>query len=45
MLSSEVIGKVAELFVEEGEPVSAGDLVLRVDDKNFWQGLSNPKPL
>ena len=24
MLSSEVIGKVAELFVEEGEPVSAG---------------------
>ena len=39
MLSSEVIGKVAELFVEEGEPVSAGDLVLRVDDKNFLAGL------
>ncbi|MGA0290019.1 MAG: efflux RND transporter periplasmic adaptor subunit [Pseudohongiellaceae bacterium] len=39
MLSSEVIGKVAELFVGEGEPVSAGDLVLRVDDKNFLAGL------
>ena len=39
MLSSEVIGKVAELFVEEGEPVRAGDLVLRVDDKNFLAGL------
>ena len=39
MLSSEVIGKVAELFVEEGEPVSASDLVLRVDDKNFLAGL------
>ena len=39
MLSSEVIGKVAELFVEEGEPVSAGDLVLRVDDENFLAGL------
>ncbi len=39
MLSSEVIGKVAELFVEEGELVSAGDLVLRVDDKNFLAGL------
>ena len=39
MLSSEVICKVAELFVEEGEPVSASDLVLRVDDKNFLAGL------
>ena len=39
MLSSEVIGKVAELFVEEGEAVSPGDLVLRVDDKNFLAGL------
>ena len=39
MLSSEVIGKVSELFVEEGEHVSAGDLVLRVDDKNFLAGL------
>ena len=39
MLSSEVIGKVAELFVEEGKPVSTGDLVLRVDDKNFLAGL------
>ena len=39
MLSSEVIGKVAELLVEEGEAVSTGDLVLRVDDKNFLAGL------
>ncbi len=39
MLSSEIIGKVAELFVEEGEAVSPGDLVLRVDDKNFLAGL------
>ena len=39
MLSSEVIGKVSELLVKEGEPVSAGDLVLRVDDKNFLAGL------
>ena len=39
MLSSEVIGKVAELFVEEGEAVRTGDLVLRVDDKNFLAGL------
>ena len=39
MLSSEVIGKVAELFVEEGDQVDTGDLVLRVDDKNFIAGL------
>ena len=39
MLSSEVIGKVVELFVEEGKPVSTGDLVLQVDDKNFLAGL------
>ena len=39
MLSSEVIGKVSELLVEEGELVSAGALVLRVDDKNFLAGL------
>ena len=39
MLSSEVIGKVSELFVEEGDQVGTGDLVLRVDDKNFIAGL------
>jgi HlyD family secretion protein len=39
LLSSEVIGKVAELFVEEGEAVVEGQLVLRVDDKNFIAGL------
>ena len=39
MLSSEVIGKVAEVFVEEGDRVKAGQLVLRVDDRNFLAGL------
>tara|TARA_B100000945_G_scaffold288609_1_gene261083 strand:+ start:1478 stop:2716 length:1239 start_codon:yes stop_codon:yes gene_type:complete len=39
MLSSEVIGKVDELMVEEGDSVNTGDLVLRVDDKNFLAGL------
>jgi len=39
MLSSEVIGKVADLFVEEGDQVDTGDLVLRVDDKNFIAGF------
>jgi HlyD family secretion protein len=39
MLSSEVIGKVSELFVEEGDEVSAGQLLLQVDDKNFIAGL------
>ncbi len=39
MLSSEVIGKVAELFVEEGDSVTSGQLVLRVDDINFLAGL------
>ncbi|MDP6414390.1 MAG: efflux RND transporter periplasmic adaptor subunit [Gammaproteobacteria bacterium] len=39
MLSSEVIGKVAELFVEEGDVVRQGNLVLRVDDKNFIAGF------
>lgn len=38
MLSSEVIGKVAELFVEEGDVVDTGQLVLRVDDENFLAG-------
>lgn len=39
MLSSEVIGKVSELYVEEGDTVAAGDLVLTVDDKNFIASL------
>ncbi|MFT7206703.1 MAG: HlyD family secretion protein [Pseudohongiellaceae bacterium] len=39
MLSSEVIGKVSQLFVEEGDTVTAGQLLLQVDDKNFIAGL------
>lgn len=39
MLSSEVIGKVAEIFIEEGDRVKAGQLVLRVDDINFLASL------
>ncbi len=39
MLSSEVIGKVAEILVEEGDRVKAGQLVLRVDDRNFLASL------
>lgn len=35
MLSSEVIGRVAELFVEEGDAVDREQLVLRVDDRNL----------
>jgi HlyD family secretion protein len=34
-LSSEVIGKVSHILVEEGDKVSAGQLVLQVDDQNF----------
>lgn len=39
MLSSEVIGKVSELFVEEGDTVTEGQLLLQVDDTNFIAGL------
>jgi len=39
MLSSEVIGKVAELYIEEGDEVKQGQLVLKVDDKNFIANL------
>jgi len=39
MLSSEVIGKVSELFVEEGDVVSQGQLLLQVDDVNFIASL------
>lgn len=35
MLSSEVIGKVSELYVEEGDEVSKDQLLLKVDDINF----------
>jgi HlyD family secretion protein len=34
-LSSEVIGKVTNIFVEEGDEVEIGQLVLQVDDQNF----------
>lgn len=39
MLSSEIIGKVAALYVEEGENVDKGQLVLQVDDKNLLASL------
>ena len=39
MLSSEVIGKVSELYVEEGQQVTQGQLLLRVDYVNFIAGL------
>ncbi|MDF1766149.1 MAG: efflux RND transporter periplasmic adaptor subunit [Gammaproteobacteria bacterium] len=39
MLSSEVIGKVDKLYVEEGDSVVAGQLVLQVEDINFIAGL------
>jgi len=39
MLSSEVIGKVSELFIEEGDEVTEGQLVLQVDDINFIASL------
>ncbi|PCI74809.1 MAG: hypothetical protein COB20_14430 [SAR86 cluster bacterium] len=43
MLSSEVIGKVSELFVKEGDAVTEGQLLLQVDDKNFIAGLEQSK--
>ena len=39
MLSSEVIGRVAELYVEEGDTVTQGQLVLQVEDINFIASL------
>lgn len=39
LLSSEVIGKVTELFVEEGDKVQQGQLVLQVDDRNILASL------
>ncbi|MFB3909828.1 MAG: efflux RND transporter periplasmic adaptor subunit [Candidatus Eisenbacteria bacterium] len=34
-VSSNVMGRVAELAVEEGDPVRAGDLLLRLDDERY----------
>ncbi len=39
LLSSEIIGKVAALYVEEGDRVKKDQLVLQVDDKNLLAGL------
>ncbi len=39
-LSSEVIGKVRTLLVEEGEAVTAGQLVLQIDEENFRAALA-----
>ncbi|MEZ5491287.1 MAG: efflux RND transporter periplasmic adaptor subunit [Gammaproteobacteria bacterium] len=39
LLSSEIIGKVSELYVEEGQQVARGQLVLQVDDKNLLASL------
>lgn len=39
MLSSEVIGRVDQLYVEEGDEVTQGQLVLQVEDVNFIAGL------
>jgi len=39
LLSSEVIGKVSELYIEEGDTVHEGQIVLQVDDTNFIAGL------
>lgn len=38
-LRSEVIGKVAELEVEEADRVSAGDLIIRIDPEAFQAAL------
>lgn len=35
LLSPEVIGKVAEIFVKEGEHVERGQLMLRLDDRTY----------
>ncbi|MCH8241828.1 MAG: efflux RND transporter periplasmic adaptor subunit [Planctomycetes bacterium] len=34
-ISSEIVSKIVEMPVEEGDPVKAGDLVCRLDDKNL----------
>jgi HlyD family secretion protein len=34
-LSAEVIGKVTKLFVEEGDKVTKGQLVLQIDDESY----------
>ena len=35
LLSPEVIGKVAEIFVKEGDRVERGQIVLRLDDQTY----------
>lgn len=34
-ISSEIVSKIIEMAVEEGDPVKAGDLLCRLDDKNL----------
>ena len=34
-LSAEVIGKVTKLYVEEGDSVTKGQLVLQIDDESY----------
>jgi len=34
-ISSEIVSKIIEMPVEEGDPVKAGDLLCRLDDKNL----------
>ena len=43
MLSSEVIGKVTKLYVDEGDTVVHDQLVLQVDDENFIASLEQAK--
>lgn len=42
-LTSEVVGKVKAVYVEEGAPVAAGDLVLAIDDKAFAARVSESR--
>ncbi len=44
-LSSEVIGKVARILVEEGDRVDIGQLVLQVDDHNFVAAVEQNEAL
>lgn len=42
-LSSEVIGKVTRIFIEEGDSVEIGQLLLQVDDQNFVAAFQQRK--
>ncbi len=42
-LTSEVVGKVEAVYVEEGAAVAAGDLVLAIDDKAFAARVSESR--